>query len=385
MRKISDIIYKRTWAEINMSAARKNFKILQGLIDKKTTRTVCVVKADGYGHGDVALSKLYEKMGVDFFAVSNLDEAVRLRDSGISGDILILGWTSPEYANELISHDIIQTIVSKEHADELALHIEKDSKLRVHIKLDTGMGRIGFSTDNLETLLEEVLDVYATGKFNLEGIFSHFSVADETDEQSLEFTKKQAEIFAEAVSTIEKSGLHFTEKHILNSAGTFLHYDNYNTLARIGILLYGLKPDINLTIPSGIKPIMELKSVVSHIKTVKKGTSISYGRTFIAETDMKIATIQVGYADGYPRLLSGKNTVKIRDSYASGIGRICMDQMMVDVTSIPNVSVGDEVLLFGADEKLTADKLAGIYGSIGYEIVCGINKRVPRIYLENEV
>ncbi len=371
------MFHKRTWAEIDMIKAKKNLEIIRECC--RGTKVAAVIKADGYGHGDAHLMKLYEELSVEFFAVSSLDEAIRLRDAGCTKEILILGFTPSEYADELIRYDIIQALISHEHFLDMEKNITA-GKLRVHIKVDTGMGRIGFIPNDFDSFYKEISTIKSTEKFSVEGIFSHFSVADENSEVSQKFTENQSNIFFETIEKLEKNGIHFKEKHILNSAGSISHFDSRNTIARAGILLYGLKPDIEMEIPNGISPIMSLKSVISHIKTIKSGDSVSYGRTFIAEKDMKIATVQVGYADGYPRLLSGINSVKIGESYAKGVGRICMDQMMIDVTEIDNVSVGDEVLLFGDDEILTADNLAKSYGSIGYEVVCGINKRVPRIY-----
>ena len=218
-----------------------------------------------------------------------------------------------------------------------------------------------------------------------EGIFTHFAVADSCEEDCCDYTEKQKQLFYDAVEKAQQLGASFKEIHCLNSAATLIHYDKRSTLARLGIILYGLKPDISLEIPDGIKPVMELKSVVSYIKTLKKGESVSYGRTFTADKDMTVATVPAGYADGYARLLSGKNTVLINGRKARGIGRICMDQMMVDITDIPDVKEGTEVTLFGTDgnEMITPDDLASIYGTIGYEIICGINPRVPRIYIKN--
>ncbi len=375
---------KRTWAEIHLDRAEKNYNILKNIIDPAFTRPACVIKANAYGHGDVQLMKCYSGMGADFFTVSNINEALRLREGGCKGDILILGWTSALYAETLAENDIIQAVLSAEHAEELA-GSAGDKPVRVHIKLDTGMGRIGLLTENTDTCSEEILRICSLNGLKAEGIFTHFAAADSTDSDCVSYTDEQKRRFFEAVSKAEAKGCSFKEVHCLNSAATLLHYDKRSTLARMGIILYGLKPDASLEIPDGIKPVMELKSVVSYIKQLKKGESISYGRTFTADRDMTIATIPAGYADGYSRLLSGRNEVLVNGRRAKGVGRICMDQMMVDISDIPDVHEGTVVTLFGTDgnETVTADDLASIYGTIGYEIICGINQRVPRIYIKD--
>lgn len=375
---------RRTWAEIHLDRAVKNLEILNGLISRGNTRPACVIKANAYGHGDIQLMKCCQEAGADFFTVSNINEALRLRENGCKGDILILGWTAASYAGVLAENNIIQTVLSTEHAQELS-DCAVNAPVRVHIKLDTGMGRIGLLTDDIPRCAEEIVKICSMKGLAAEGIFTHFAVADSTSDECAEYTEKQKELFYSAVSAARLMGASFKEIHCLNSAATLLHYDSRSTLARLGIILYGLKPDVSLDIPDGIKPVMELKSVVSYIKTLKKGESVSYGRTFTADRDMTVATIPAGYADGYARLLSGKNTVLINGKRAHGIGRICMDQMMVDISGIPDVHEGTEVTLFGTDgnETITPDDLAAIYGTIGYEIICGINPRVPRIYIKN--
>ena len=375
---------RRTWAEIHLDRAAKNLEILKDIISAGNTRPACVIKANAYGHGDIQLMKCCQEAGADFFTVSNINEALRLRENGCNGDILILGWTSASYAKILSENNIIQAVLSTEHAQELSENAGNDP-VRVHIKLDTGMGRIGLLTDDISHCAQEIVKICSMKGLKAEGIFTHFAVADSTASECMEYTEKQKELFYNAVSKAQQMGASFKEIHCLNSAATLLHYDSRSTLARLGIILYGLKPDISLDIPNGIKPVMELKSVVSYIKTLKKGESVSYGRTFTADRDMTVATIPAGYADGYARLLSGRNTVLINGKKAHGIGRICMDQMMVDITDIPDVHEGTEVTLFGTDgnETITPDDLAAIYGTIGYEIICGINPRVPRIYVQN--
>ena len=371
-----EIFHKRTWAEIDLDAAERNLNILKGFIDKEKTRPCCVLKAFGYGHGDTVLMKLYQSLGVDFFAVSNIDEAIGLRKNGCTGDILILGYTDDAYAGELSKYDIIQAAVSAEYARELSAAAEKP--VRVHIKLDTGMGRIGLIAKDREKCLEEIAQIKKLPKLVPEGIFTHFAVADSLEEESCGYTDMQKELF---FSIAEEAG-GFKEVHCLNSAGAELHYDSRSTLARFGILLYGLNPDTSLEMPKGIEPVMEVKTVIGYIKELHKGDCVSYGRTFTAQRDMRAATLPIGYADGYPRLLSNRGEVIICGKRAKILGRVCMDQMIVDITDIPEAKIGTEVTVFGRGE-ITADDIAALCGSIGYEIICAVSPRVPRVYLKN--
>ena len=371
-----EFFHKRTWAEIDLAAAEKNLEILKGFIDKTKTRPCCVLKAFGYGHGDVNLMKLYQTLGVDFFAVSNIDEAIGLRKHGCTGDILILGYTVPQYAAELSRFDIIQAAISDEYAKELSEAAK--ATVRGHIKLDTGMGRIGLIAKDIKKCLEEIAQIRSLPKLACEGIFTHFAVADSFEKESCDYTDMQKELF---FSIAEEAG-GFKEVHCLNSAGAELHYDSRSTLARFGILLYGLNPDPSLKMPEGIEPVMEIKSVIGYIKDLHKGDCVSYGRTFTAEHDMRAATLPIGYADGYPRLLSNKGEVMICGKRAKILGRVCMDQIIVDITDIPEAKVGTEVTVFGKGE-ITADDVAAMCGTIGYEMICAVSPRVPRVYMKD--
>lgn len=379
---MEDYFSKRVCAEINLSAAERNLSALKSFFDESFTKPACVIKADAYGHGDTEIMKLFQDAGVTFFCVSNIYEALRLRKNGCTGDILILSWTTPEDTEILIDNDFIGTAVSLENAAEISRHAS--SKVRIHIKLDTGMNRVGIRADNAERCAAEIAEISRMPNICAEGIFTHLAVADSSEEENIRFTNEQKQRFFAAADKAETLGVKLVHKHCLNSAGVIYHYDKRSTLARLGIVLYGLKPDYSLELPIKLEPVMQLKSVISQIKTIYCGDSVSYGRTYIADKERIIATVPCGYADGYPRLLSGKNEVLVNGKRAKGVGRICMDQMMIDITGIDGVSVGDEVTLFGRDgnEIITADDLAEIYGTIGYELVCGINKRVPRIYLK---
>lgn len=380
---MSDYFSRRICAEIDLDAAKSNLLALKEYIDEGCTKPACVVKADAYGHGDVGLMKMYQEMGVDFFCVSNISEALRLREGGCTGDILILSWTAPEDTHILIENDFIGTAVSVSNAAEMSANAEKP--VRLHIKLDTGMSRVGLNTENAEKCAAEIAEIASMKNISTEGVFTHFAVADSEKEDDVRFTEKQKNLFFEIAEKAEKLGVRLIHKHCLNSAGTLYHYDKRSTLARMGIVLYGLKPDNSLDIPVKLEPVMKLKSFITQIKTISKGTSVSYGRTYTADSDRVVATVPCGYADGYPRLLSNRNEVLVHGKRAKGIGRICMDQMMIDITDIDGVKVGDEVTLFGRDgnELITADDVASSYGTIGYELICGVSVRVPRIFISN--
>ncbi|MEZ3454268.1 MAG: alanine racemase [Oscillospiraceae bacterium] len=371
----------RIRAEIDLGAAEKNFTALKGFLYDDFTKPACVIKADGYGHGDLPLMKLYQDMGADFFCVSNTEEALRLRNGGCSGDILILGWSSPDDADVLSENNIIVTLVSVENA--LAFSEKASKPVRVHIKLDTGMSRVGLDTSDTKQCASDIAKIAIMPNISVEGAFTHFAAADSRLDDDVSFTEDQKQKFLAAVNAAEYLGVRLSHIHFLNSAATVYCYDSRSTLARLGILLYGLRPAYSMKIPFALQPVMSLKTVVSQVKTIHKGDTVSYGRTYTAPGDRIIATVPCGYADGYPRLLSGNCEAIIRGKRAKGVGRICMDQMMFDVTKIEGVSEGDEVILIGSDggETITADDLAEAYGSIGYELVCGIGKRVPRIYV----
>ena len=378
---MEQLFLRRVRAEIDLAAAERNLSALKGVLNLSRTKPACVIKADGYGHGDAELMKLYQDMGVDFFCVSNIPEALRLRENGCTGDILILSHSDPQAADILSENDIIAAVVSAENAQEISRYASKP--VRVHIKLDTGMNRVGIRADDPDKCASLIKEIASLPHLQVEGVFTHLAAADSLAPKDVSFTKEQMEKFFSAADATEKMGVSLLHKHCLNSAGALFHYDSRSTLARFGIVLYGLKPDIALDMPVRLEPVMSLRSMVSQVKTIHKGDSVSYGRTYTAESDRVIATIPCGYADGYPRILSGRNEVLIHGKRAKGVGRVCMDQMMADVTEIEGVSVGDEVTLIGRDgsQEITADQLAELSGTIGYEIVCGISGRVPRVYI----
>lgn len=380
---------KRAWVEVHLDRLEHNLNEIRRLVNEAQTEIVCVVKANAYGHDDENIAPFLESRGIKFFAVSNIKEAENLRRYGVKGEILILGHTPCEYAAELAENDIIQAAVSEEYARELAEAARKAGVcVKLHLAVDTGMGRIGvcaFDDSSCDEAAQAAVRVSQLDGIVLDGLFTHYAAADSFDESDRKYTDMQTELFFDVCARARNMGASFRHSHCLNSAGGTFHFDSRSTLVRYGIMLYGLKPDRTLRMPCELKPVMDLKAAVSHIKTLKKGSSVSYGRTFTAPEDMVLATIPIGYADGYARSLSGKAYVLINGKRAYITGRICMDQLMADVTDIPDVKVGTEVVLIGSsgDETITADELAGEYDTIGYEVVCGISKRVPRVIYRN--
>ena len=375
--------FRKTWAEIDISALKHNIKSIKALTSN--CKFTAVVKANAYGHTVEALCPyLNEENAISFFAVSSLTEAIELRNIKVTKPILILGYTPPSAADSLYKNDIIQAVFSKEYAAELN-DAAKDLgiRIKVHIKLDTGMGRLGFDCRSDE--LKGLSDALAAAKldsFEVLGVFTHFAESDRTSDSDDGFTDSQHDRFIKAVSVFKSEGFDNLICHSSNSAATLIDDDKYDNLVRVGIALYGLSPNPELELKADLKPVMSLKTVVTMVKEIDCGDTVSYGRTFKAEKKMKIATLAAGYADGYPRFLSNKGYVLINGQRANIVGRVCMDQMCVDVTDLENVSQGDEVLLFGKD--LSVDTLAKIGDTINYEIVCGVSKRVPRITVNND-
>lgn len=380
-------ILKRTWAEINLDKVKYNLTSIRRAAGQQT-KIMAVIKADGYGHGAVELAKTYEQNGVEWFAVSNLDEALQLRRNGIRLPILILGFTPVECAPVLAKENISQTILNKEYGEALnAAAVTAQVKVKIHIKIDTGMSRIGFYYHNPETdknAAAEIAEICALPGLTPEGAFMHFASADE-GAGGKEYTERQFSLFSGLLNALENLGVRFSIRHCCNSAAITEYPAFHLDLVRPGIILYGLSPSPLLKGALDIAPVMELKSIISLVKTVPAETPVSYGRTYITEQTRRIATIPIGYADGYPRLLSGKADVLICGKRARITGRVCMDQLMVDVTDIPQAAEGCIVTLIGrdGDSEITLDELAELTGTINYELACNISKRVPRVYLEN--
>lgn len=383
MEVIVDQEEKRSWVEIDLNQVERNLRCFRNSL-KKPVEIIGVIKADAYGHGDVRIARCLEENGIHFFAVSNIDEAVGLRNAGIEGDILILGYSSPIYAKTISRLDLTQTIVSEEYAEAL---MKTGKRIKCQVAIDTGMNRIGIPSNDVQHTASLVRK-YAQF-FQLTGIFTHLCAADGASDEDYCFTRRQLESFKKVSDELNDLNLPFI--HCYNSAGALFHLENdefnetIGRVVRLGIVLYGLKPDWGNSLPEGIKPVLVWKSVISMVKEVEEGQTISYGRTFKTTRPSRIATVTTGYADGYNRALSNKGFVLVRGFKAPVVGRICMDQTLIDVTDIPGVKMGDTVILLGEDGgfRYDADAMAHDLGTIGYEVVCQISKRVQRYYLNN--
>lgn len=374
--------YYRVQANINLDAIRSNISRIKSKL-RKDTKLMVIVKADAYGHGAVAVSKALENDLADAFGVAIIEEAIELRKAGITKPILILGYTPEEQFDLVVSYDVIQTVYQYEMAENLSNEAIKQGKTaKIHIKVDTGMSRLGFcdSADSVNVIRK----ISALKGIKIEGIFSHFAAADEKDKSS---AKEQINRFDEFYILLEHEGIHIPIRHLSNSAGVIEFPEAEYEMVRCGILTYGIYPSEYVNHDNiGLIPAMELKSHVINIKEVPAGTGISYGLTYITGRKTKVATIPVGYADGYSRNLSNIGKVIIRGRYAPIIGRICMDYFMVDVTDIEDVRQGDTVTLLGRDGdcEISVETLADWSHSFPYELVCTVGKRIPRIYLSQE-
>lgn len=370
--------YNRVYAQINKNSILENIKKIKGSLDKNV-KLMPVIKADAYGHGALEVAKLLVPYA-DFFAVAVIEEALQIKEEGIKTPLLILGYVNSESYSDIVENDIRIPIFTYKAAQELSeIAISKNKIAKIHIAVDTGMNRIGFPIS--EESLNTIKDISMLPNIEIEGIFTHFATADENDST---FMLLQNELFAEFSEKLEKNGVFIPVKHISNSAAIIRGKNlNYN-MVRSGIITYGLYPSNEMDCANLIlEPSLELISHVVYVKTIEKGDTVSYGRTYTAEKKTKVATIPVGYADGYPRLLSNSGRVIINGKYAPVIGRVCMDQFMVDVTDIDDVKEGNRVTLIGKQGELfiSADEIAQLAQTINYEIICGIGKRVPRIYI----
>ena len=367
----------RTWAEVDLDAIRENFLAVRSRLPKHMKMLV-TVKANAYGHGAVRVAELLQDK-VDYFALAAMDEAVQLRQTGITTPMLVLGPVMPADYPRAARHSIALTVSSLEEAKAISACAEACGKtIPVHFALDTGMSRIGFACT--EAAAKEIREAANLPGIIPEGLFSHFAMADSKDKS---YVNLQTANFHHMMEMI---GIKFPICHLYNSAA-IVDLEPEFDMVRQGIILYGLQPsdEMDLNRIGGVKPAMALRSHVSLVKTVPAGTPVSYGCTHVTEKETVIATVMAGYADGVPRLLSGCGEVIIRGVKAPILGRVCMDQFMVDVSHIPDVCAGDVVTIFGTDgsETITADEVAEKTQTIGYELVCGIAPRVPRVYLKN--
>ena len=374
--------YSRVYAKINLDAIAYNMEQMKQRVDGNT-QIMAVIKTDGYGHGAVQVAQMIEKYPYIWgFAVATLDEAVILRTEGITKPILVLGCIFPDQYMAMLDHDIRMNVYTEDMAKEISQMARREGKTAyMHIKLDTGMARLGFST-TMESV-EAIERISHLSNIKMEGVFTHFAKADEADKT---FTNKQIADFRYMLDRLEERKVSFEYEHCSNSAAIIDVEDARFNLVRAGISTYGLYPsdDVNKEAVH-LKPALALKSHVAYVKEIDAGTPVSYGGTFVSDEKMVIATIPVGYGDGYPRSLSGKGYVLIRGKKAPILGRICMDQFMVDVTQIEGVSFGDKVTLIGRDgnESISVETLSEISGRFNYEFICDLGKRIPRVYVKN--
>ena len=373
---------KRCYARIDLNALMNNVNAMKNHL-QEGTQIAAVIKTDGYGHGAVPIAKKLDEVEYIWgFAVATIEEAMELKDAGISKPILIIGFVFEDDYELMVEHDIRTAVFTLDMAEKLSMTaIRLNKEYPVHIKVDTGMARIGCMAD--EDGVQLVSKISKLPMIQIEGIFTHFAKADEADKTP---AKKQLALFHSFVDKVEKeAGITIPMKHCSNSASIIEISEANMDMVRAGIILYGLWPsdEVDKNIIS-LSPVMSLYSSVSYIKTVPEGTEVSYNGTYITKRITKIATVPVGYGDGYPRSLSNKGYVLIHGMKAPIIGRICMDQFMVDVTDIPDVKIGDVVTLIGTDgnETITIEMLGSMCDRFNYEFVCDLNKRVPRIYIE---
>ncbi|MFV0314153.1 MAG: alanine racemase [Anaerotignum sp.] len=375
---------KRTWAEIDMDALAHNIKNIQSkLADGE--KVMGIVKADAYGHGDGFVARALQDAGFDWFGVSNIEEAMSLRNEKIEKPILILGYTPVDTAKLMDKYKFTQALVGMDYAKALQSEAEKAGAIiDAHVKLDTGMTRVGFQVDeeNFDQSLKEIIEVSKMPNLHITGIFTHHAVADAYQDDNPEFTQMQFVRFNKMVDSLKDAGVDVGICHCANSATTIAYPEKHLQMCRSGIITYGMLPSGECEGMIDIKPLMTLKTTIGLVKVVKAGSQLSYGRTYTAKEDRVIATVPIGYADGYSRALSGKARMLVNGHFAPVVGRVCMDQIMIDVTGIPDVKMGDEVVVFGRqdDQVLPIEELASILGTINYELTCVITKRVPRIY-----
>lgn len=380
-----DTYTQRAWAEVSLDAIASNLKNIRS-ITNKNAKIMAVVKADAYGHGFLQVAKTLLENGADAFAVAMLDEAKQLRSRGIDVPILVLGNTNLELCEDLIDFDVMPSVFSYDMAKAMSdAAVKKDMDAKIHIKLDTGMSRIGFLCDkkNEEKTINEIKKIAALPNLMIDGIFTHFSCADEEDS---EYTNMQFGRFMNICSRLEHDGIHIGKKHVCNSAATVLYPNMHLDMVRPGIILYGLHPS-NVTVGKlKLESAMSLKARVTMVKEIDEKIGVSYGKEYVINPPAKLATIPIGYADGYSRLLAKKAGMLYKGKIFPVVGRICMDQCMIDVTSADNINIGDVVTIMGFDggKRISASDIASYMGTINYEIVCLIGKRIPRVYISGK-
>ncbi len=367
---------KRTWAEVSLSALERNVAAIRAVLPKET-RFLGVVKADAYGHGAVEISRRLEKFGAAYLAVASVDEGLELRQAGISAPILILGATAGEYAPILAENELTQEVESLEKAKALSAALKPGQRLKIHLKLDTGMGRLGFRAADAVSLREAAEAAVQPGLV-CEGCFTHFALSDMDGGE--DYTRAQHELFVRGCDTVERlSGVQIAIRHCCNSGGVLSYREYAHDMVRPGLLTYGLYPDAER---GGIelRGVMSLYSRISAVTHHRAGDAISYGGLWVAQRDTTLAVVPIGYADGLHRTLSGKLEMLIHGVRCRQVGRICMDMCMVDVTDVEGVEAGDVATVFSPEKPI--EELAAQAGTISYELLCAVSPRVPRVYVE---
>lgn len=372
---------KRTWAEVDLDAIAHNMREIRK-ITNKNAQIMAVVKADAYGHGFMEVSKTLLENGADRLAVAVLQEGKQLRSRGVSVPILILGASMENDIEDIINFDITPNVFSYDFAKAISYMAEKKEKVtKIHIKLDTGMSRIGYVvSDNNDEIIDEIVKISKLPYIEIEGIFSHFSTSDEYDDS---YTRLQFKRFMSVTNALKERGVDIPIKHICNSAGIMMYPEMHLDMVRPGIILYGMYPsdEVDKT-RLDLIPAMSLKSKITYVKEVESGRGVSYGKEYITDKTTKIATVPIGYADGYLRKAAKHGKMIVNGVKVPIIGRICMDQCMIDVSDVHNIERGDEAIIFGR-EGITIDDLASWLETINYEVSCVIGKRIPRIYTKD--
>ncbi|MGG2015502.1 alanine racemase [Bacillus sp. S10(2024)] len=371
-----------TIVEINLDAVKHNVREFKKRVNDENIAMMAAVKANGYGHGAIQVAKAALEAGVSHLAVAFVDEGIELREAGITVPILVLGYTPEEAVIDAIEYDIMITVYRIEdlkNIDCIAERLQK--KARIQMKIDTGMSRIGLQEEEVVPFLQELKKMQHV---EVEGIFTHYSTADEVDKT---YTLMQKDLFEKAVNIAKDMGIHLPFIHSSNSAGTMELNNEFQNMVRVGIGIYGMYPSNEVNHKTvALQPILTLKSKVAHVKRAKQGRGVSYGNTYVATGEEWVATIPIGYADGFSRQLSSKGYALINGMRVPIIGRVCMDQLMLDVTKVMPVHVGDEVVLYGkqGNEEIAIEEVADMLGTINYEVTCMLDRRIPRVYKEND-
>ncbi|MBJ8027213.1 alanine racemase [Bacillus cereus group sp. N21] len=371
-----------TIVEVNLDAVKHNVREFKKRVNDKNIAMMAAVKANGYGHGAVEVAKAAIEAGVNQLAVAFVDEGIELREAGVTVPILVLGYTPVEVAKDAIGYDIMMTVYRIEDLkgiNEIAKQLEK--KAHIQVKIDTGMSRIGLQEEEVAPFLEELKNMKY---IEIEGMFTHYSTADEINKI---YTNMQTSLFEKAVNTAKGMDIHLPYIHSSNSAGSMELSNTFQNMVRVGIGIYGMYPskEVDHTVVS-LQPTLSLKSKVAHIKHAKKNRGVSYGNTYVTTGEEWIATVPIGYADGYNRQLSNKGHALINGIRVPVLGRVCMDQLMLDVTKAMPVQVGDEVVFYGrqGEEEISVEEIADTLGTINYEVTCMLDRRIPRVYKEND-